>query len=282
MKLTSPQTIRDIMSRSGMQFNKNLGQNFLIDEGVLEDIINASGIDGTFGVLEIGPGLGTLTARLAQTAGKVVAIELDRSIAGYLKDAFIAYANVTILQQDALKADLAGIIDAQFPNMPVAVVANLPYYITSPMIMRLLEEGLPLQSVTVMIQKEVAERIVAKAGTKAYGALSVAAQYHSAPQLIRLVPPECFMPPPKVVSAVIHLQIAGHQKPFVTDEEKLFRVVKAAFGQRRKTLINALTAGLGMPKEVVKELVIQCTGKETVRGEELNLEKFINICEKIH
>lgn len=281
MKLTSPAVIKQIMSAGGLHFNKALGQNFLIDESVLNTAIQASGINENTGVLEIGPGIGTLTAALSEKAGKVVSIELDRSIFEYLKKSFVAYNNVKIIQGDALKLDLNEIIKTEFDGMRVCVVANLPYYITTPLIMRFLEDGLPLDSVTVMIQKEVAERIVAKAGTKEYGAISLAVQYYSDPEIIVTVPPESFMPPPKVTSAVIKMDIKNHIKPYVSDEKRLFAIIKAAFGQRRKTLVNALTQVSTMPKDRLKAIVKDVCDNENIRGEALDLGQFIQICEKL-
>lgn len=281
MDLTNPQTIKEIMNGLGIKFNKSLGQNFLIDKSVLDDTISASGIDDSYGVLEIGPGIGTLTCEISKYAKKVVAIELDRNIASYLKNAFVAYNNVEIIQGDALKTDLSKLIDEHFCGMPVSVIANLPYYITTPIIMRFLEEDLPFESVTVMIQKEVADRIVSLPGKKEYGALSVAVQYYSDPEIIRTVSPDCFMPPPKVTSAVIKMDIKNHKKPQVGDEKKFFRVVKASFGQRRKTLVNALSSNFKMSKEEIENIVKNVTGSEKIRGEQLLLGQFIQISEKI-
>lgn len=281
MDLTNPKTVREIMNGLEIKFNKSLGQNFLIDKTVLDSAINASGIDKSYGVIEVGAGIGTLTAELSKHAGKVVSIELDRQIAEYLKGAFVAYENVKIIQGDALKLNLKKIIDEHMCGMPTVVIANLPYYITTPLIMKFLEEDLPLESVTVMIQKEVADRIVSPAGKKEYGAISAAVQYYSTPEIIRLVPPESFMPPPKVTSAVINLDIKNHQKPFVSDEKAMFRVIKAAFAQRRKTLVNALCSGLSLPKETVTKVVCDVTGSEKIRGEQLDLRQFIQISEKL-
>jgi len=282
MKLTSPQVIKQIMGSSGLRFNKSLGQNFLIDDEVLAKTIKASGVNKDYGVIEIGPGIGTLTAELAENAGKVVAIELDRQIAGYLKKAFVAYSNVEIIQGDALKLNLKDIINEHLAGMPVVLVANLPYYITTPLIMKFLEEALPLESITVMIQKEVAMRIVAKANTKDYGALSVAVQFYATPEIITIVPPESFMPAPKVTSAVIKIDIKNHIKPQVSDQVMFFKVVKAAFGQRRKTLVNALSSAFEMPKDKLRELIVLVCDNENARGETLNISQFIQICEKIH
>lgn len=281
MNLTNPETIKRIMDGLGIKFNKALGQNFLIDQSVLDSAIEASGINDTYGVIEVGPGIGTLTAELSKHAGKVVAIELDRKIADYLKKAFSLYGNVEIIQGDALKTDLSELIKTYFQGMPVAVVANLPYYITTPVIMKFLEDDLPLDSVTVMIQKEVAERIAAEAGSKDYGAISVSAQYYSTPEIIRTVPPESFMPPPKVTSAIIKLDIKNHKKPAVSDEKTLFKTVKAAFGQRRKTLANALSSVFDITKPELESIIQDVTGSEKIRGEQLNLGQFIQISEKL-
>lgn len=279
MNLTNPETIKKIMDGLGIRFNKALGQNFLIDQTVLDSAIDASGIDEDYGVIEVGPGIGTLTAELSKKAGKVVAIELDRSIAEYLKKAFVAYDNVEIVQGDALKIDLKEIIEEKMQGLKVVVIANLPYYITTPLIMKFLEDDLPLESITVLIQKEVAERIVADAGTKEYGAISVAVQYYSSPEIIRTVPPESFMPPPKVTSAIIKMDIKNHTKPEVSNEKRMFRVVKAAFGQRRKTLVNALSSSFDVPKEELTRIVTDVTGSEKIRGEQLDLRQFIQISE---
>lgn len=279
LNLTNPETIKKIMDGLGIRFNKALGQNFLIDQTVLDSAIDASGIDEGYGVIEVGPGIGTLTAELSKKAGKVVAIELDRSIAEYLKKAFVAYDNVEIVQGDALKIDLKEIIEEKMHGLKVVVIANLPYYITTPLIMKFLEDDLPLESITVLIQKEVAERIVADAGTKEYGAISVAVQYYSSPEIIRTVPPESFMPPPKVTSAIIKMDIKNHTKPEVSNEKRMFRVVKAAFGQRRKTLVNALSSSFDVPKEELTRIVTDVTGSEKIRGEQLDLRQFIQISE---
>lgn len=281
MNLTNPETIKRIMDGLGIKFNKALGQNFLIDQSVLDSTIKASGIDKSYGVIEVGPGIGTLTAELSKHAGKVVAIELDRNIAKYLKGAFSLYGNVEIVEGDALKTDLQKIIDEYMPDMPIVVVANLPYYITTPLVMKFLEDGLPLESITVLIQKEVADRFASPAGKKEYGAISAAVRYYSDPEIVRLVPPDSFMPPPKVTSAVIKLDIKNHKKPKVSDEKLMFAVVKAAFAQRRKTLVNALCSGLGISKETAREIVTEVCKDEKVRGEQLDLGQFIQISEKI-
>lgn len=281
MNPASPKAVKKILGELGTRPNKALGQNFLIDEKVLSLTVEASQITGQHGVLEIGPGIGALTYELSKHAGKVAAIEIDRIFAAYLEGAFSDCGNVKIICADALKSDLNKIISENFGNMPVAVVANLPYYITSPLIMKFLEDTLPVESVTVMIQKEVAQRITASPSTADYGALSVAAQYYSTPRIIGFVPPESFLPPPKVTSAVIRLDLKNHVRPQVKNEKKFFLVVKAAFGQRRKTLANALSACFDMPKDEIKEIIKSICQNENVRGENLDIDQFIKISELI-
>ncbi len=276
MKLTNPEVIRNIMSKSGIKFNKGLGQNFLTDDSVLADIVEGSQIDENTAVIEVGPGIGCLTQALAEKAGKVVSIEIDKGLIPLLHDLFIAYNNVEIIEGDILKTDLNALI-ASFGDMKVRVAANLPYYITTPIIMKLLEEDLPILSITVMVQKEVAQRIVAKPGGKDYGALSVAVQYYSDAEIIREVPADCFMPPPKVDSAVVKMVLG--KKDLGVDEKKFFRLVKAAFAQRRKTLINSIDGSnfYQMNKQQLKEAVEGIGLDERVRGEVLSLEQFAQL-----
>ncbi len=282
MDLTSPSEIKRIMNGLGRGFNKALGQNFLIDRSVLDEIVHASGIDERYGVIEIGPGIGTLTAELAKNAKKVVSIELDRQIAEYLKRAFAFDKNVEIINGDAMKTDFAELIKTRFDGMPCVLVANLPYYITTPIIMKLLEEEYPFESITVMIQKEVALRFAAKCGTKDYGAVSLAVQYYTDPCLITEVAPGCFMPPPKVTSEVIRLDIKDHVRPAVLDEAELFKVIKASFAQRRKTLVNGLSAVYkDIPKEQLKKIIAEIGGNENIRGEQLSLEQFIRLADAL-
>ena len=276
MKLTNPEVIRNIMSKSGIKFNKGLGQNFLTDDSVLADIVDGSDIDENTAVIEVGPGIGCLTQALAEKAGKVTSIEIDKGLIPLLNSLFVAYNNVEIVEGDILKTDLKALIST-FGDMKVRVAANLPYYITTPIIMKLLEEDLPILSITVMVQKEVAERIVAKPGGKDYGALSVAVQYYSDAEIIREVPAECFMPPPKVDSAVVKMVLG--KKNLGVDEKKFFRLVKAAFAQRRKTLINSIDGSnfYQMNKQQLKEAVESIGLDEKVRGEVLSLEQFAQL-----
>jgi len=269
------------MKKVGIKPNKALGQNFIIDDNILTKTILASEINKKSGVLEIGPGLGALTHRLSQHALKVVSIELDGKLANHLGNSVLGYGNIKIIHADALKCDLNKIIAENFEGAKVFVVANLPYYITTPLIMKLLEEGLPISSATVMVQNEVAKRIVASHSTADYSAFSIACQFYSAPKVMFTVPPSAFYPPPKVTSAVVRLDVEGHTKPIVADERKFFKVVKAAFGQRRKTLVNALGSSFDMPKAQLKQLVSDVCGNENIRGENLDISKFIKISELI-
>ncbi|MBZ4646118.1 MAG: rRNA (adenine1518-N6/adenine1519-N6)-dimethyltransferase [Petroclostridium sp.] len=282
-KLSSPKVLKEIITKYGFRFNKNLGQNFLIDSNVLDKIVSSAEIGENTGVIEIGPGIGVLTQALAEKAGKVVAIELDSHLLPILNETLGEYKNVKIINADALKVDMNAIINNEFPNMDVKVAANLPYYITTPIIMGLLEKKLNIDSIIVMVQKEVAERMAAKAGEKDYGALSVAVQYFTKPCIIATVPPHCFMPQPKVESVVIKLDILRQPPVEVEDEKKFFNVVKAAFGQRRKTLVNALSnSGLfTMSKEQIKEMLISIGIREDQRGETLSIMQFAELANAI-
>jgi 16S rRNA (adenine1518-N6/adenine1519-N6)-dimethyltransferase len=281
MKLTSPKVIKSIMEKNKLKFNKNLGQNFLIDESVIDSIISSSVITKDCAVIEIGPGIGSLTEALAKNAGRVICIELDRNLIKVLRSEFEKYDNIEFIHDDILKIDLKS-ITSNLQSYKIKVVANLPYYITTPILMRLLEENLPLESITVMVQKEVADRIVAKAGSKDYGALSVAVQYHATAQIIRTVPPGAFIPPPNVSSAVVKM-VLGEKKVFV-DESKFFRIIKASFAQRRKTLINALK-GSGfyqMSKDEMGKQLEKIGLDVKVRGESLTIEQFAKLSELIN
>ena len=283
-KLTSPAVLKQILADSGFRFSKSLGQNFLISDSVLEDMIYSAGIDDTSNVLEIGPGFGTLTQQLCLHAKKVVSVEIDETVIPILKDNTAEFDNLTIINGDIMKTDIKKLISEQFGNEEVKVVANLPYYITTPIIMALLEQELPISMLVIMIQKEVADRIAAKPCTKDYGALTVAVNFYCEPSVICNVPASCFIPPPKVSSSVIMLTMREKPAVEVKDKKKYFSVVKAAFGQRRKTLRNALAnSGVAGSKEDVAEL-LQSVGIEPGRrGETLSLEEFAliaNACEK--
>ncbi len=281
--LASVKVIKEILESSGFHFSKSLGQNFLIDENVLESIVSSSGIDSETSVIEIGPGFGTLTQRLLMKAKKVVCIEIDSSLVPILEDNLSDFDNLKIINADVLKCDLKRIIEDEFDGEKVKVVANLPYYITTPIIMHLLEENLNIDSITVMIQKEVALRLGAKEGTKDYGAITLSVNYHSIPEIITHVPPSSFIPQPKVSSTVIKLSLRDEKKVKVTNENLLFSIIKAAFGQRRKTLLNALSNSPLVPlsKEKVSECLISCDVQPTRRGETLSLEEYAKICQKM-
>ena len=275
-KLSNPQKTIEIIKKYGFDFQKKFGQNFLIDPRVLDKIIVAAEITKDDFVLEIGPGIGTMTQYLAEAAREVTAVEIDRNLIPILQETLAEYDNVTVINEDVLKVDIAALAHEKNGGRPIKVVANLPYYITTPIIMGLFESGVPLASVTVMVQKEVALRMQAGPGTKDYGALSLAVQYYASPYLAANVPPNCFMPRPNVGSAVIRL--TRYEKPpvQVQDEKLMFRLIRASFNQRRKTLVNGLknSPELSYTKEEILE-ALQRTGlSENVRGEALTLEQF--------
>lgn len=274
--LGNPQETIAVLKKHGLSFKKRYGQNFLIDTHVLDKIVAAAGITKEDMVLEIGPGIGTLTQYLAEAAGKVVAVEIDDLLIPVLSDTLGDYPNVKVIHQDVLKLDLNRLVEEENGGRPVKVVANLPYYITTPIIMGLFEKKVPLESMTVMVQKEVADRMKTGPGSKDYGALSLAVQYYASPYLAANVPPNCFMPRPKVGSAVIRLN--RHEAPpvHVEDEGLLFQIIQASFQQRRKTLANGLKA-LKEPwltKEVIEEAIGKLGKGGSVRGEALTLEEF--------
>lgn len=261
-----------VLKRFGIRMSKKLGQNFLVDPGVVAGIVAAAQVQPDDVVLEVGPGIGTLTQGLAETGARIVAVELDRHLLDVLAHTLQGYENVRVLHGDILKID----IPREVGSDRFKVVANLPYYITTPIIMALLEARLPIDCMVTMVQKEVAERMAAKPGSKAYGALSVAVQYYTEPQLLFVVPPRSFIPAPAVDSAVICCRRRTAPAVQVDDEKLFFRVVKAAFGQRRKTLANALKAG-GMPQEQLQTVLAQAGIEPTRRGETLSLEEFAAI-----
>ena len=277
MDLTDIKTIKALLARHGFHFSKSMGQNFLIADWVPRDIAEAAGLDEGCGVLEIGPGIGPLTVQLAQRAGRVAAIELDRALLPILAETLAGYPNAQVIPGDVMKLDLAALAAEQFPGMAVKACANLPYNITTPVITKLLEAGC-FQSITVMIQREVARRICAEPDSADRGAFSLFCQYHAQCELLFDVGPECFLPAPKVTSAVIRL-IPRSQPPVDADPEALFRLVKAAFAQRRKTLLNALSAAYGsrLSKDELRQAISDCGLSETVRGERLSLDEFSNL-----
>lgn len=270
--IASKKVTRYILQRFGIHMSKRLGQNFLIDAGIVQGIVDAAEIQPGDRVLEIGPGIGTLTQALAEAGADVTCVELDKRLPEVLSHTLEAYDNVKIIQGDILKVDIPAIMGSE----PFKVVANLPYYITTPIIMALLEKHLPITDIVVMVQKEVAERMAAQPGGKTYGALSAAVQYYSVPEIALYVPPRSFMPPPEVDSVVVDCKIRKEPAVQLTDEKLFFRVVKAAFGQRRKTLGNALKA-LGIAKDTINDVLTQAGIDSSRRGETLTLEEFAAI-----
>jgi 16S rRNA (adenine1518-N6/adenine1519-N6)-dimethyltransferase len=283
LKLTSPSTIKYIMDKYNFRFSKSLGQNFLIDEQIIDRICDGADIGPDDDVLEIGPGIGVLTMAMAQRARKVVAIEIDRALIPVLKETLEECDNVEVIHGDVLKVDLKALIAEKFEGRKPKVVANLPYNITTPIIMMFLEEQIPVSDIVVMIQKEVAERISAVPSTKAYGALSVATQYYSEPRIIAKVPRTVFMPAPNVDSIVIRMTIRETAPVELENPTLFFKVVKAAFGQRRKTLHNALNAGgFGQSKDQTAEFLRACDIDPSRRGETLNIQEFATLANYIN
>lgn len=280
-QLSNISNIKEILARHGFTFSKSLGQNFLINPGVCPRMAQEGGAGKGMGVIEIGPGIGVLTCELAKRADKVVAIELDKRLLPVLDETLRDFDNVRVLNQDVLKTDLKKLVEEEFPGMPVCVCANLPYYITSPVIMKLLEERLPVESITVMVQKEAAQRICAEAGTRECGAVTIAVRYYAQPRVLFSVSAGSFMPAPKVDSAVIRLDV--HQAtPFkVIDEKLFFKVVKSAFAQRRKTLPNALSAGLSLEKGTINALLTNAGIPQNFRAEQLSIEQFAQIANSL-
>ncbi len=273
--LSNISTIKEIMDKFGFSFSKSLGQNFLINPGICPKIAEMGGANKETGVIEIGTGFGVLTHELAKRAKKVVAIELDKRLLPVLDYTLSEHNNIKIINEDVLKVDLKKIIEEEFEGMDVYVCANLPYYITSPVIMMLLEQKLPIKAITVMVQKEAALRLCAKLPSRDCGAVTVAVRYYSEPKQLFSVSRGSFMPAPNVDSAVIRLDVKENKALSLNEEEKLFKLVKGAFSQRRKTLLNTLSSSLGVSKEKVMDAIKKEGLKETIRAEELSLENFI-------
>ena len=274
-------TIKDILNRHGFAFSKSLGQNFLINPSVCPRIAEEGNARKGFGIIEIGTGIGVLTAELAKRADKVVAVEIDTRLEPVQKETLAEFSNVQVIYQDVLKVDLRELIAQEFAGLEVAVCANLPYYITSPIIMSLLEARLPIKSITVMVQKEAAVRICAEPGTRDVGAVSLAVRYFSTPKLLFHVSRGSFMPAPNVDSCVIRLDVKEKTPEQVRDEKFFFRLVRAGFSQRRKTLVNPVSSGLGVSKETVREALEELNIKPTVRAEELTMEQFILLSNRL-
>ena len=282
--LGNPKNTIEVLQKYNFNFQKKFGQNFLIDTRVLEEIIDAAQITKDDFVLEIGPGIGTMTQYLCEAAREVVAVEIDANLIPILKDTLSAYNNVEVFNQDILKVDIASLARERNNDRPIKVVANLPYYITTPIIMGLFESHVPIDSITIMVQKEVADRMQEGPGSKEYGALSLAVQYYAKPEIVVNVPPSCFMPQPKVGSAVIRLT-RHEQPPVQVDNEKLmFQVIRASFNQRRKTLANGLNnfGSFGLNKEEIQSCIEELGVPVNIRGEALSLEQFAELSNIIY
>lgn len=279
--LTNITVIRDIFERHGFSFNKNLGQNFLVNPSVCPKIAEMGNARHGWGILEIGTGVGVLTHELAKRADKVAAVEIDSRLIPVLEETLAEHDNVKIINEDVMKADLAKIISENFAGLKVGVCANLPYYITSPVIMLLLESRLPIESVTVMVQKEAGKRLCAEMGTRDAGAVTAAVRYYSEPKLLFNVSRGSFMPAPNVDSCVIRLDIKKETELEISDEAFFFKVVRGAFSQRRKNICNSISSALGLPKQTVAEAVAETGISETARAEQLKMTDFAAITEKL-
>ncbi|WFR57430.1 16S rRNA (adenine(1518)-N(6)/adenine(1519)-N(6))-dimethyltransferase RsmA [Anaerocolumna sp. AGMB13025] len=283
-KLGNPKETIEILNKYHFVFQKKYGQNFLIDTHVLDKIIKAAEVTKDDMVLEIGPGIGTLTQYLCEAAREVIAVEIDKSLIPILEDTLSTYDNVTVMNEDILKVDINKLVQEKNNGKPVKIVANLPYYITTPIIMGLFEAHVPIENITVMVQKEVADRMQSGPGTKDYGALSLAVQYYAKPYIAANVPPNCFMPRPNVGSAVIRLTLHNDSPVKVKDERLLFRIIRESFNQRRKTLVNGLNNGaeVKLPKETIAEAISELKVSPTIRGEALTLEQFGRLSDIIY
>lgn len=278
-KLYSKKDVRNMLRAENLHFKKSLGQNFLTDENILMEISEAASLTNDDYVLEIGPGPGVLTRVLAQQAKKVVAVELDTDIISLLEKNLSDFSNVEIINKDILKIDLNEIFETRFDKKPFKVIANLPYYITTPIIMKLLESALPIKDIVVMVQKEVAQRLCAEPGKKEYGAISLSVSYRAETSIVCMVPPDAFVPEPKVWSSVLKLSMRKQPPVSVNDENYMFSLIKAAFSQRRKTFVNAVSSpgGLGIPKEELKSALSEMGFGDNLRGETLSLVQFAQI-----
>lgn len=282
--LGNPQNTIEVLQKYKFNFQKRFGQNFLIDTHVLDKIIRAADIGKEDLVIEIGPGIGTMTQYLAEAAGKVIAVEIDKNLIPILEDTLSDFDNVQVINDDVLKVDIRKLAEDENKGKPVKVVANLPYYITTPIIMGLFENHVPVESITVMVQKEVADRMQTGPGSKDYGALSLAVQYYAHPYIVANVPPNCFMPRPKVGSAVIRLTRHAHPPVEVQDEKLMFDIIRAAFNQRRKTLANALKNSdrIDLTKEQIMEGIEKAGKGADIRGEVLTLGEFARLSNELH
>lgn len=280
MKLYEPSTIKRIREAHGFKFSKSLGQNFLTDKNIIDEIVDGANIGPEDLVIEIGPGIGVITYEAAQLAKNVIAVEIDKSLLPILEETLGEFDNVRVINEDILKLDLNEVIKGEgFPN--VKIMGNLPYYITTPIIMKILEDGVKADSITIMMQKEVADRIKAQPGSKAYGALSVAVQYYCTVDKVASVPRSVFVPQPNVDSIVLRLNIRKEKAVKVEDEKLFFDCVKAGFGQRRKTLLNSLQNVKGITKEIVVESLAAAGVESSRRAETLNLEEFASVANEV-
>ncbi len=273
-RLSSHSATMDLVKKHGFKFTKSLGQNFLIDDNIVDKIVAGAGIGPGDKIIEVGPGIGTLTREMASRAQNLMAVEIDKNLIPILEDTLEDYDNVKIVNEDIIKADIRGLIDENLGGGPVKLVANLPYYITTPIIMRFLEENINVTDIVVMVQKEVAERMNAQPGGKDFGALSVAVQYYCDTEIVAKVPRHLFVPQPNVDSIVIALRVRPERKYKVDDEDLYFKVVKAAFGQRRKTLLNSISSMGNLSKDQVKEALEEAGIDPKRRGETLSLDEF--------
>lgn len=276
-RLSSHSATMDLVKRHGFKFTKSLGQNFLIDDNIVDKIVAGAGIGPSDKIIEVGPGIGTLTREMASRAGALMAVEIDKNLIPILTDTLGDFENVKIVNEDIIKADIRGLIDENLSGGPVKLVANLPYYITTPIIMRFLEEDINVTDIVVMVQKEVAERMNAQPGGKDFGALSVAVQFYCDTEIVAKVPRHLFVPQPNVDSIVIALRVRPERKYRVDSEDLFFRVVKAAFGQRRKTLLNSIASMGNLSKDMVKEALEEAGIDPKRRGETLSLDEFANL-----
>lgn len=276
-RLSSHSATMDLVKRHGFKFTKSLGQNFLIDDNIVDKIVAGAGIGPSDKIIEVGPGIGTLTREMASRAGALMAVEIDKNLIPILTDTLGDFENVKIVNEDIIKADIRGLIDENLDGGPVKLVANLPYYITTPIIMRFLEENINVTDIVVMVQKEVAERMNAQPGGKDFGALSVAVQYYCDTEIVAKVPRHLFVPQPNVDSIVIALRVRPERKYRVDSEDLFFNVVKAAFGQRRKTLLNSIASMGNLSKDMVKEALEEAGIDPKRRGETLSLDEFANL-----
>ncbi|MDD4780807.1 MAG: 16S rRNA (adenine(1518)-N(6)/adenine(1519)-N(6))-dimethyltransferase RsmA [Tissierellia bacterium] len=280
IKLYSPKVMKDVLDSYGFKFSKSLGQNFLIDGNIINKIVDTAEIDDNSGVIEIGPGFGTLTQCLCKRGKRVIAIEIDKSLIDVHKNT-IPYDNIKIIYEDFMKIDVNKLIKEELEGMDVKIVANLPYYITTPIIMKILEDKYKISKIVVMVQKEVAQRLNAKPNTKEYSSISLAVQYRADTKIAMIVPNTVFMPRPKVDSAVIELNILEKPRIEVLDEKMLFSVIRGSFGQRRKTILNSISSNLNYPKDILKIVLEKANINPGIRGEALSLEEFGRISDEM-